>query len=72
VRELANPEVGRNARRWASWFLQVADDEGAFFRMAIGHPALEIVSADGKALQAEEFRIRPHPAATARRGALPL
>jgi hypothetical protein len=71
VRELANPEVGGSAKRWASWFLQVADDEGAFFRTAIGHPALEIVSADGQGLQAEELRIRPDPAATAARGALP-
>lgn len=68
VRELANPEVGGNARRWASWFLQVADDRGAFLRMPIGHPALEIVSADGQALQAEELRTRPDPAATAARG----
>jgi hypothetical protein len=70
VRELGNPEIGGNARRWASWFLQVADDEGQFFRTPVGYPALEIVSADGQALQAEEPRIRPDPAATAaRRGA---
>jgi hypothetical protein len=70
VRELANPEVDGNARRWASWFLQVVDDEGQFFRTPVGYPALEIVSADRQALQAEEFRIRPDPAATAaRRGA---
>jgi hypothetical protein len=68
VRELADPEIGGNARRWASWFLQVADDKGAFFRAAIGHPALEIVSADGQAPQAEEPWIRPDPAATAARG----
>src|SRR5215510_10949651 len=44
VRDLANPEAGSNSRRWASWFLQVADNEGQFFRTPIGHPALEIVT----------------------------
>jgi hypothetical protein len=62
VRELANPEVGGNARRWAGWFLQVADDEGQFFRTPIGHPALEVVIGDGQDLEAEERRIRPNPA----------
>jgi len=64
VRELANPEVGSNARRWASWFLQVADDEGQFFRTPIGYPALEVVTGDGQELEAEERRIRPNPAAS--------
>jgi Domain of unknown function (DUF6894) len=63
VRELANPEVGGNAKRWASWFLQVADDEGQFFRTPIGHPALEIVTAEGQELDVEERRIRPNSAA---------
>jgi hypothetical protein len=70
VRELANPEVGGNARRWASWFLQVADDEGQFFRTPVGYPALEVVTADGQEPDVEDRRIRPDPAATAaRRGA---
>ena len=43
IRDLANPKIGGNSRRWASWFLEVADDGGRFFRMPIGHPALEIV-----------------------------
>jgi hypothetical protein len=63
VRELANPEVGGNARRWASWFLQVVDDEGQFFRTPVGYPALEIVTADGQEPDVEERRIRPNPAA---------
>jgi len=72
VRELANPEVGGNAKRWASWFLQVADDEGQFFRTPVGYPALEIVTADGQELEAEERRIRPDPATRlARQGAAP-
>jgi hypothetical protein len=44
IRELSNPEVCVNPRRWASWFLQVADEKGQFLRMPIGHPALEIVA----------------------------
>ena len=51
VRDLADPKIG--ARR-ASWFLQVADDEGQFFRTPIGHPALEIVGLDAPELQTQE------------------
>jgi hypothetical protein len=43
VRELANPEIDGARRRWAGWFIQVADEEGQFLRLPIGHPALEIV-----------------------------
>jgi Crp-like helix-turn-helix domain len=32
VRDLANPELGSKSRRWASWFLEVADEQGRFFR----------------------------------------
>jgi hypothetical protein len=46
ARELVNPEIGGNSRRWAGWFLQVADEQGKFFRTPMGHPALEIVGAD--------------------------
>jgi hypothetical protein len=46
VRDLSDPAVGGNPRRWASWFLQVADEQGGFFRTPIGHPALEIVAPD--------------------------
>src|SRR5262249_36062404 len=53
VRDLADPEIGGNPRRWASWFLDVADDEGAFFRTPIGHPALQVVSPDGDRLRPE-------------------
>jgi hypothetical protein len=31
------------SRRWAGWFLQVADVQGKFFRTPVGYPALEIV-----------------------------
>ena len=46
VRDLANPEHRGNPRRWASWFLDVADETGGFFRTPIGHPALELVSPE--------------------------
>jgi hypothetical protein len=28
IRDLTNPAVAGNPRRWASWFLQVADEGG--------------------------------------------
>jgi hypothetical protein len=46
VRDLANPEHRGNPRRWASWFLDVADETGGFFRTPIGHPALELVTPE--------------------------
>jgi Domain of unknown function (DUF6894) len=46
IRDLANPGIGGNSRRWASWFLEVADERGRFFRMPIGQPALEVVTPD--------------------------
>jgi hypothetical protein len=61
VRDLADPEIGGNPRRWASWFLDVADGEGAFFRTPIGHPALEVVSPDGDRLRPEAPELEPVP-----------
>jgi hypothetical protein len=46
VRDLCDPATGDNSRRWASWFLLVADSRGAFLRAALGHPALQVVSND--------------------------
>jgi len=46
VRDLTNPEHSGGSRRWASWFLEVADAGGSFFRTPIGHPALEIVTPE--------------------------
>src|SRR5262245_35578570 len=34
----------RVADRWAGWFLRVADQDGEFLSLPIGHPALELVS----------------------------
>ena len=59
VRDLANPEAGSNSRRWASWFLQVADNEGQFFRTPIGHPALEIATLDAQEPSGEQAELRP-------------
>src|SRR6516165_7259140 len=64
VRDLSNPEVAGNPRRWASWFLQVADEGGEFLRMPIGHPALEVVASDGKQPQAESSEMKPIRPAT--------
>ena len=44
VRDLSGSVAGR----WAGWFLRVADREGEFLSLPIGHPALELVS-DGAA-----------------------
>src|SRR5215475_4681073 len=63
VRDLSNPEVAGNPRRWASWFLQVADEGGEFLRMHIGHPALEVVTSDGQQPQAEPSEMKPVPLA---------
>jgi hypothetical protein len=41
IRELSHREA---PRRWAGWFLQVADEEGEFVRLPLGHPALVVVS----------------------------
>ena len=32
VRDLTNPEQCANPRRWAGWFLEVADETGPFSR----------------------------------------
>src|SRR5262245_65981631 len=65
IRDLADPEVAGNPRRWASWFLQVADEGGEILRMPIGHPALEVVSSDGQQTQAESSEMKPiRPAGT--------
>src|SRR5262245_33186807 len=44
VRELVKSEAGGSRRRWAGWFVEVADEMGGFFRTPIGQPALEIVT----------------------------
>jgi uncharacterized protein DUF6894 len=56
VRDLTN-KVGR--QRWASWFLEVADDRSGFFRTPIGHPALELVTPDRHAPDGAEPELRP-------------
>lgn len=66
VRDLANPEIGGNARRWARWFLDVSDEQGRFFRTPIGYPALQVVTPDPTECRAEPREPRPmEQAATA-------
>src|SRR5262249_16330679 len=72
VRDLSDPAVGGNPRRWASWFLQVTDEQGQFFRTPIGHPALEIVAPNGREGGDEELRskaIQPTTIVPAQNGA---
>jgi hypothetical protein len=54
VRDLADPEICGNPRRWASWFLEVADEQGRFFRTPLGYPALELVTQDLHERRAEQ------------------
>src|SRR5262245_8975230 len=54
VRELNKPELSGGSRRWASWFLDVADENGGFFRTPIGHPALEVVAPDAPRAEPSE------------------
>jgi hypothetical protein len=63
VRELTNPKISQ--RRWASWFIDVADESGGFFRTPIGHPALEVVTPDRHAPDAEKPNLRPAQPGTA-------
>jgi hypothetical protein len=58
IRDLSNPEIAGNPRRWASWLLQVADEGGEFLRMPIGHPALEVVTPDTSASRAAEAELK--------------
>ena len=71
IQDLSNPEVAGNPRRWASWFLQVADEGGEVLRVPIGHPALEVVTPDGRQAEAEpsaETPTRPATTVAARGG----
>ena len=65
VRDLSDAAVGGNPRRWASWFLQVADEQGGFFRTPIGHPALEIVAPDVEKSRVAKRELPIPPAARA-------
>jgi hypothetical protein len=59
VRDLVNPEHREHSRRWASWFLEVADETGPFFRTPIGHPALELVTPETKARRLKQSEVQP-------------
>jgi hypothetical protein len=49
IRDLAKRE---NGRRWASWFVDVTDEQGSFLRLPIGYPALEVLPKVGHRRQA--------------------
>jgi hypothetical protein len=61
IRELSDPALGGNPRRWAGWALQVADEAGPFMRAPIGHPALEIVTGDWQPASKRPPAPRPRP-----------
>jgi hypothetical protein len=61
IRELSDPALGANPRRWAGWFLQVADEHGAFLRAPIGHPALELVTKDWRSRRERPLREHARP-----------
>jgi hypothetical protein len=56
VRDLSNREVGR---RWASWFLDITDEQGSFLRLPIGYPALEVMPKDGHRPQPNAAELEP-------------
>jgi hypothetical protein len=48
VRDLANPAIEGHPKRWAGWFIEVTDAQGAqLLYLPIGHPALQVVPRDG-------------------------
>ena len=59
VRDLINPDHPGHSRRWASWFLEVADETGRFFRTPIGHPALELVTPETNARHLKRSEVQP-------------
>jgi len=46
ARDLSDPANGGDPRRWAGWFLQVADAHDTIVRAPIGYPALEVAGKD--------------------------
>src|SRR5262245_11103138 len=67
ISELSDAPTGGNSRRWAGWFLQLADEQGQFFRTPIGHPALELATPQRSV---EEHSLNPASATSpARQGA---
>jgi len=62
IRDLSDRRTGGNSRRWAGWFLQLADEQGQFFRTPVGHPPLQVVGAD-PAVEVHPL-LEPQPPAT--------
>jgi hypothetical protein len=59
VRDLTEPERLGTWRRWAGWFIEVADETGGFFRTPIGHPALDLVSPQTNSRRMEQPDVEP-------------
>jgi len=74
IRELSDPALGGNPRRWRGWLLEAADEGGAFLRAPIGHPTLEVVTKDWRPVSerppAPQAQRMPRPPSGARLSAL--
>src|SRR5262249_55051907 len=65
IRDLSNPEVTGNPRRWTSWFLGAADEGGEARRSPTGHPPLEAPPPRAPKAEAEPpEKNPPRPAVT--------
>ena len=53
IRELSDAQFRGNPRRWAGWFLQVADEKGEFLRTAIGLPPCSEAAAFSAATEVQ-------------------
>ncbi len=62
------PALGGDPRRWAGWFLEVADERGTVLRTPIGYPALELAGKEPVRWQ-EEKPAAEGPAGSAARPA---
>src|SRR5262249_40267335 len=61
IRDLSNPEVAGNPRRWASWFLQVVDEGAEFPACADGPPGPESHHTKSPQSWAKTTRGKPLP-----------
>jgi hypothetical protein len=59
IRELAAGAPEEAARRWAGWFVQVADEKEAFLRLPIAEPALEFVGTERQPQTEQPVKIVP-------------
>jgi hypothetical protein len=61
ARDLSDPSIGGDPRRWAGWFLQVADERGTILRAPIGYPALQVAGKEAAAERPDHLQFEPTP-----------